>query len=385
MAFPGKRKKDIYKNKKRKFDFFQNNYLMNSTELVVICFGFLMLVPSIASLSRFDHWWIRGFDFPRLQISILIIFAVLISLFTLSFEKTIHYILVILLFWSFIYQAIKIWPYTIFAQKQVMAYKGKDPDNLISILVSNVLTPNNKYQKLIDHVQTLQPDIVLTLETDKKWEEALAVFEKDYPFTIKIPQDNLYGMHLYSKLELEDIEIKNLISDEIPSIHGYVRLKCGPRVKIHCLHPKPPSPTEDDTSTNRDAELLMVGKDSKADENSIIVFGDLNDVAWSRTTRLFQKISGLLDPRRGRGFYNTFHTKYPLFRWPLDHLFHTRDFTVVEIHRLKSIGSDHFPIFVKLNYEPRAEIFQQESEEATEEEKEWIEEKIDEGSPKDHV
>lgn len=307
------------------------------------------------------------------------------AFFIYSFENILHYIFISLLIASFIYQAIKIYPYTLFARKQVLKFKGSNTDNRISILISNVLTPNKKHGKLIAHVNERQPDLLLTLETDKHWEKALAVIEKEYPYTVKIPQDNFYGMHLYSKLELEEIEVKNLISDEIPSIHGYVKLQNGPRIKIHCLHPKPPSPSEDDTSTNRDAELLMVGKDSKADENSIIVFGDLNDVAWSRTTKLFQKISGLLDPRIGRGFFNTFHTKYPLFRWPLDHLFHTKDFTVVEIHRLKSIGSDHFPIFIKLNYESRAEILQEEPEEANGEEKEWAEDKIEDGEPKEGV
>ncbi|HET8754157.1 MAG TPA: endonuclease/exonuclease/phosphatase family protein [Salinimicrobium sp.] len=358
---------------------------MATPEIIVSIFGILMLIPSIASFSKFDEWWVRGWDFPRIQIVFLSLVTLAFAVFIYSFQETWHFVIIGLLILSLIYQSVKIYPYTILARKQVLAFKGNDPDNLISILVSNVLTPNNHYDKLISHIKEYQPHVLLTLETDNEWEKALSVIEEDFPYTVKVPKDNLYGMHLYSKLPLEDIEVKYLISDEIPSIHGFVRLKSGPRVKIHCLHPKPPSPTEDDTSTNRDAELLMVGKDCKTDHNSVLVFGDLNDVAWSRTTRLFQKISGLLDPRRGRGFYNTFHTGYPLFRWPLDHLFHSNDFTVVEIHRLKSIGSDHFPIFVKLNYEPRAELFQEETEEADHEEKEWVDEKIENGHPKEKV
>lgn len=356
---------------------------MNTPELVVTCISFFILIPTLASLTRFDQWWVRGFDFPRLQISFLILVTLTATFVVYSFDATLHYIVVILLVSSFFYQAVKIFPYTYFAKKQVLSFKGNDPNAVISILVSNVLTTNRKYQKLIDLIYKKEPDIVLTLETDKKWEQALSVMEKDYPHTVKIPKDNLYGMHLYSKLELEEIKIKYIITDEIPSIHGYVRLRNGARVKIHCLHPKPPSPTEDDTSTKRDAELLFVGRDLRVEEESILVFGDLNDVAWSRTTKLFQKISGLLDPRIGRGFYNTFHTGYALFRWPLDHVFHSNDFTLIELKRLPNIGSDHFPMYIKLNFEPRAEILQESPEDADGEEKEWADEKIESGKPKD--
>ena len=234
---------------------------------------------------------------------------------------------------------------------------------------------------LLEQVHKKKPDLLLTLETDKHWEQELSTLEEEYPFSVKIPKDNLYGMHLYSRLELQEVEVKYIISEDIPSIHAFVKLRNGERVKIHCLHPKPPSPTEDETSTNRDAELLIVGKDADADKHSVMVFGDLNDVAWSRTTRLFQKISGLLDPRIGRGFYNTFHASYPIFRWPLDHIFHTNDFTLIELTRLPNIGSDHFPMYIKLNYEPRAELLQEEPEEANGEEKEWAEEKIDKAEP----
>ena len=355
---------------------------MTIPELIVTFFGVLMLIPTLASLSRYDQWWVRGFDFPRLQICFLILLVLAFAAFLFSFDTSWQYILVSLLIASLVYQAVKIYPYTILAQKQVLRFKGDEPENHISVLVSNVLTPNDKYSRLIARIYKKQPDIVLTLESDKRWEKALEEIEKDYPFCVKLPQDNLYGMHLYSRLELEEIEVKYLITSEIPSIHGYVRLRNREKVKIHCLHPKPPSPTEDDTSTNRDAELLLIGREIRQKKEPILVFGDLNDVAWSRTTKLFQQISGLLDPRIGRGFYNTYHTGYSFFRWPLDHIFHTEDFCLVEIKRLKSIGSDHFPMFAKLNFEPRVEHLQEEPSEADEEEKEWVEEKIDKGKPK---
>jgi hypothetical protein len=84
--------------------------------------------------------------------------------------------------------------------------------------------------------------------------------------------------------------------------------------------------------------------------------GDLNDVAWSRTTRLFQRISGLLDPRVGRMYVNTFHADYPLLRWSLDHIFHSTDFALVEMKRLPHVGSDHFPVYVALQ---TGQIFEQ--------------------------
>ena len=282
---------------------------------------------------------------------------------------------------SLAYQFKKIFPYTYLAKKQVLKYKGKDPDYSISILVSNVLTPNKRSDKLIDLVRKKDPDILLTLETDHRWEDELEVIEDEYKYSVKIPKENLYGMHLYSKLELTDIKVRNLVEEDIPSIHGYVVLKSGKKIRIHCLHPKPPSPTESETSTNRDAELLMVGRDIDCDKEPAVVFGDLNDVAWSRTTRLFQKLSGLMDPRIGRGFFNTFHAGYALLRWPLDHVFHTKDFTLIEIAREKSIGSDHFPMYIKLNYEPSAQVINEDTDEPEEEEQDWAEEKIQDAEP----
>ena len=314
-----------------------------------------------------DNWWVRGVEFPRIQIMILGIIAWVGMLAFGSEWQLGQWLLFIVLSITLAFQLRMVLPYTKLWKKEVKNAKDKPEvqECQLKIMVSNVLTPNDQTQKLVDLVKDKQPDILITLETDKKWETALNQIEADYPYTVKVPLDNLYGMHLYSKLELINPEVKYLIIDDIPSIHTQMRLQGGQIIWLYCLHPMPPSPTEADKSTTRDAELLMVGKHIKENNQTAILAGDLNDVAWSKTTRRFQRISGLLDPRIGRHFINTFHVKYPFLRWALDHIFHSACFTVVDIKRMPSIGSDHFPVMTTLQYEPE-QASKQESNAPTE-------------------
>lgn len=335
------------------------------------------------SLIRRDEWWFRGADFPRLQILFVGLVALAGLLFIQAEWTLVRELLLFGVIAAIAYQLKMVLPYTPIWKKQVLHVR-RDQLNVeqqISLLVANVLTPNHKYHLLLEQIDRLQPDVVLTLETDHVWQEALKPIEADYPYRVAVPQDNLYGMHLYSRLPLADTEVKFILSDETPSIHTTIRLRSGLDVQLYCLHPKPPSPTEAKDSTLRDAELLIVGDQIKDIDESCIVMGDLNDVAWSRTTRLFQRISGLLDPRVGRYFMNTFHADYPLLRWSLDHIFHSTDFGLVEMKRLPHIGSDHFPIYVVLQ---TGRIFEQKQQELeqTESDEDEAQQAIQEGIAK---
>jgi endonuclease/exonuclease/phosphatase (EEP) superfamily protein YafD len=239
------------------------------------------------------------------------------------------------------------------------ARRGHEYETNISLLIFNVLMENENYDCALKMILRYDADIVLLAEPDAKWAENLAPLKEKYEYTVFCPLDNRYGMMLYSRLPLHDTELQFLIQADIPSIHTQVRLPTGRDIALHGVHPRPPMPGENTRSTERDGELLLVGKAIRESDLPCIVAGDLNDVAWSRTTQLFKRISGLLDPRVGRGFYNTFHAHYPFLRVPLDHVFHSPHFRLASLERVDdACGSDHFPVYICLSLEPDAPAIQ---------------------------
>lgn len=306
---------------------------------------------TLIPIWKHPAWWVRVFDFPRAQIA-LVGFALLIAyagfVRPTSFPEV---ALLTILLACLLYQCYKMLPYTPLFPKQVRAATTEEHScGRLSILLANVLMENRAADRFLSLVQEHDPDLVLTVETDGWWVERLSSLDGSYPFVVKVPLPNTYGMMLQSRLEILDSDVKYLVDASIPSIHARIAMAEGPVVRVFCVHPRPPAPEEDTDTVERDAELLVVGKAAREEEAPSIVMGDLNDVAWSHTTNLFQRVSGLLDPRVGRGLYSTYHAGIPLLRWPLDHLFHSNHFKLVRIDRLPAWGSDHFPVLVRLQY-----------------------------------
>jgi endonuclease/exonuclease/phosphatase (EEP) superfamily protein YafD len=346
-------------------------------EIVLIAIGLVMIAATVLPLFRSPSWWIRIFDFPRIQVTILTAATLAAYLFARQKPTALENVFLAALAISFAHQCYMMYPYTFLSRKQVQ--QGRRGDSTLSLLFANVLMDNRNSARLREMVREADPDIILAVETDHWWKEQLEDFERTHPFVVHQPQSNTYGMLLYSRLELSNVQTLFLVQDDIPSIHALTRLRSGQLIEIHCLHPRPPFPTQDESSAERDAELLIVGRKVKDKKIPVLVFGDLNDVAWSRTNDLFQDISGLLDPRIGRGFFNTFHAKYPFMRWPLDHFFHSTHFRLIDLRRLSYFGSDHFPVYIELSYEPEAPS-EQENLHATHEEQREATQKIEQAT-----
>lgn len=327
----------------------------------------LLVFGTLAPLWRRKSWWVRIWEFPRLQYATMAGAIHAASAVLLDLAEPEGWTVAGTAGAVLIYQAFWIIPFSPFWTKQVKNATDWDDADGLCILTSNVLTPNRNAEALLRLVTESDPDVVLTLESDAWWEQQLLPLERRYPYTRKCPRSNLYGMHVYSRLPFENAVIRYLVEDDVPSIHGKLILRSGRTVRFHFLHPAPPSPTENATSLERDGELMHVGLEVARHSEPAVVCGDLNDVAWSRTTRRFRRVSRLLDPRRGRGMYNSFHARYFFLRWPLDHFFHSDHFRLRKIRRLPSIGSDHFPVLLHLQLQPEKADAQETPEPGSEE------------------
>lgn len=316
--------------------------------IILFSLGYLIVFFSVVPLIKSDYWFIRVFDYPRSQkfwINSIILTG---FLFLARFENTHDMIFMGVLVVNGIYLLTLIWDYTPLAKKQMRKNTGENLD-IIKIFIANVLQDNRNSDLCNRAIKKYDPDIILLVETDERWKQEVESCLDDYPYRVLQPQSNTYGMLLFSRLEIVKHSLRHLVESEIPSITADIRTGNGKVFTMYCLHPKPPVPGESESSTDRDAEILIIGKEAKNCKKPVIVAGDLNDVAWSYTTNLFLKVSELLDPRIGRGFFSTFHANYWLLRWPLDHVFCSSHFYLKKLKRLRSIGSDHFPIFIEVS------------------------------------
>ncbi|QKZ14664.1 endonuclease/exonuclease/phosphatase family protein [Spirosoma sp. KUDC1026] len=325
---------------------------------ILLIYSIIVVIASFINLLRIDYWWVRIWDFPHLQLTMLTVAGLTGWLFIGLPAEWPLWLAPVGLLAAFGYQAWLIYPYTPIHQKAVkaapkLADQGETRKNTFRLMVANVYMENTHTPDVLKLVNKHQPDLVLMLETNEVWREAMEPLEETYPYRLLEPLDNTYGLLFYSRLPLEDEEIRYLVQADIPSIRACIRLRSGQRFRFYGLHPMPPTPTEHYRSTERDAELLLVGKEARKMDEPTIVAGDLNDVAWSHSTRLFQRVSGLLDPRIGRGLFSTFHAKYFFLRWPLDHVFVSEHFQLQSMRRLPNCGSDHFPILVTFEYTER--------------------------------
>lgn len=307
------------------------------------CFvSFLLALITFLPLIDHSHWTIRILDFGKIQLLSIQLIIVCLGILFLDFT---YYSLssTVLLVLSLGFNFFVLFRYSRLVRKRNKDKSSKSSQS-VSLLSVNVYQFNKSYHRFIDLVEEESPDFFLTIESNQDWENAMSGLELQYPYVHKVAKENTYGMHFYSKLKILAVNEHYFVANDIPSLEVDLQTNDGHLFSVFCVHPPPPSPTEEPTSKERDGELMSVAKRMTHLAQPCLVIGDFNDVSWSKSSLLFKKISRLVDARIGRGVLSTFHARFWLLRFPLDLIYHSSDIYIQEISVLRDIGSDHLPL-----------------------------------------
>lgn len=305
---------------------------------------FLNLLPFVKN----QHWVFRVPEFIKIQLLILQVIAS-IGLFIFTDKNNWFWFILIFQITLIVYNTYLLARFTKFYKPENIHVSDSVNFKVIS---ANIYQFNTQFKKFKDFIRREKPDFFVTIESDKKWELEMRSLENDYPYSEKITLENTYGMHLYAKTPFQEINTHYFVANDIPSIEAHFKTKNGEDFVVFCVHPPPPSPTEEETSKERDGDLMCIAKRVKEVSKPTIVVGDFNTVSWSRIAELFRKNSGLIDGRNGRGILASYHAKYWFFRAPLDLVFHSTTIIIKELRILGYIGSDHFPICCVFSINP---------------------------------
>lgn len=222
--------------------------------------------------------------------------------------------------------------------------------NQISILNFNTeFQHNNDIDSFIAYCKEKDPDIVVLTESQKNWIDALDKLE--YPTGMHILKG--VGVSVLSKYRTLGSQVYYQGLSKHPQVHFQIN-KDNQIINVVVLHlsaMQTPAGYND-----RQSELQTLQKQLKKTNYPTIVLGDTNSSNWSVTIKSFLNKANLKDTQDG---FITIPT------WParkgkiikdiaippfvaIDNVFVSKDFEVLERKVGPALGSDHLPVFVKL-------------------------------------
>jgi endonuclease/exonuclease/phosphatase (EEP) superfamily protein YafD len=221
----------------------------------------------------------------------------------------------------------------------------------VRVMSYNLLSTNESYNEVIEYVEATTPDIVLLHEASRPWEVAMGSSGLDYQL-VRGRSDNLiFGTLVLARQTVDAVSFGFAEGDGRAIALSYQPEGWPVPVKILSSHPV--APTNGERAALRDAQLGFAAEWAGRQDGAYLVVGDLNASPWSSPFRGLVSEGALRNSQLGFGLQPSFsaNTIFPL-RVPIDHLLHSDDLRVRDRRLGPSMGSDHFPLVVDLQYAP---------------------------------
>lgn len=215
----------------------------------------------------------------------------------------------------------------------------------VRLMVANVSFRNSRYRALREAIRQENPDVIGLTEATGAWIDELEELRGEYPYTVLRDQDGAYGLALYSRIPVREL-------DGSPLMHGGLQIAIAAefelqetRVTLLLSHVRAPVSASMARMRNEQLEAIASLLSADANEEQILA-GDLNTTQWSPLYGSLESRTGLVNAARGRGYVPTWPTWLPVgfLRIPIDHFLLSEGLRVQQVRTSSDVGSDHLPV-----------------------------------------
>jgi endonuclease/exonuclease/phosphatase (EEP) superfamily protein YafD len=223
---------------------------------------------------------------------------------------------------------------------------GKVVDGGNKIMCINLYSKNRQFKSVKNYINEKNPDLLVLQEFNEFWQSKLEPLLNEYPYRLRVPRSDSFGIAVYSKLKVSDFEVQSFGSANLPSIVG--ELQIGEKmVRLIATHPLPP--VSENYFHHRNQQLKQLANYIRTKSAPAILVGDLNTSSFSENFKTTIELSGLRDSRQGFGLLGTWPGWFTPLMTTLDHFLISDEISVIERSVGPHVGSDHLPIFMEFS------------------------------------
>ncbi len=217
----------------------------------------------------------------------------------------------------------------------------------LSVMNSNLYIGNRYFDHFTAVVEGTKPDIICLQELTLEWKPTLEKLKAEYPYQALYPTAGYDGTGILSRYPIADQQLLVIHQGSFPMLLARIVTPVKSWT-IATVHTSTPMMLE--RFNNRTLEFRTIAKIASKFPSPAILCGDFNCVPWSQYFIEMEKDSGMKNSGRGSLPELTWNNDLWWFvRIPIDHMLVSKGVAVHEHKRLAPVGSDHFPVFMRIS------------------------------------
>ncbi len=209
----------------------------------------------------------------------------------------------------------------------------------LHVMSLNVGNKNNHCENIYNLITNHEPDLVLLQEVDKITLANFSALKNRYPYQIKAPRADKYGLALFSRIPFKNKGVIHYGEQKLPLLKCVVTIA---KKRVTIIGTQLTAPVDKTSAEHRNQQLKRIASYARKTKEALIVMGNLNITPWHGTFKKQLAAGHLSDSMKPYGFHGTWPAWLPeVLALPIDHLLHNNKVIIADRTTFPVKGSYH--------------------------------------------